>query len=94
VWSARHTNLPPENYHIYKRVFGQTIYVALGLLAPEWLSYLAINDLGDAREIKSLVNYDYSGALDYRPNLSQVPRMVNETMLLCENGRNNYTNRI
>jgi hypothetical protein len=59
VWSALHLNLPAESESTWDRTKRQMGYVAVGLLAPEWLCYLALCDLEATRKIKSRVNICY-----------------------------------
>jgi hypothetical protein len=56
VWSTLHPNLPSDSDGASLRMWYQAGYIAIGLLAPEWLAYVALGDLEDVRKIKSRVN--------------------------------------
>ncbi|KAH7386956.1 hypothetical protein DE146DRAFT_188180 [Phaeosphaeria sp. MPI-PUGE-AT-0046c] len=52
IWSALHLHLPSRGDGALARAFEQAGYVILGLFAPEWLTYLALNDLERAMNLR------------------------------------------
>lgn len=56
TWSALHLSLPSKEDSASDRAREQAICVVMGLFAPEWLTYLALNDLVQALEVKRRVS--------------------------------------
>ena len=73
IWSTLHFNIPIQRYTTTRRLFLQVSWMFIALLTPEFLLYLAINEMITARLLLEKV-------LKFHPHLAKsgmLARMYN-----------------
>jgi hypothetical protein len=56
VWNALHLSLPERNQTVRDRVVRQATWVAMGLFAPEYLTFAALAELEQAKKVQLKVS--------------------------------------